>query len=208
MPGGEGTQGTPARIRALSRDSVPRPFQAFGGPIARLLVELDLQTGLRWGELTELRGGDVIDDAHHDDRAYLRVERAVAGIGAVDNPLANGGRFYVEDTTKGGTYAHGTRTAYLCAPCRCLWCRRAFATYRAERRTRLYASAHAWANDTATDLTIEAIRSDGEQVEVTTRVAEPGPLIAMKPQAVMSRSVISTSSLSSCWQHANVGGSH
>lgn len=196
----------PARIRALSRDSVLRLFQALGGPIARLLVELDLQTGLRWGELTELRGRDVIDDAHHDDRAYLRVERAVADVGAVDNPLTNGGRFYVEDTTKGGTdrriglsptmsrrlwdhihehgiaddgllfpysrlkdewaiaqvptvaghllaevpddlgrtepnvkgrtYAHGTRTAYLCAPCRCLWCRRAFATYRAERRAR------------------------------------------------------------------------
>jgi integrase len=82
---------------------VLRLFQALSGPIARLLVELDLQTGLRWGELTELRGGDVIDDAHHDDRAYLRVERAVADVGAVDNPLANGGRFYIEDTTKGGT---------------------------------------------------------------------------------------------------------
>lgn len=54
---------------------------------------------------------------------------------------------------------------------------------------RLHASAHAWANDTATDLTIEVIRSDRERVEVTTPVAEPGPLIAMKLQAVMNRSV-------------------
>jgi hypothetical protein len=54
---------------------------------------------------------------------------------------------------------------------------------------RLHASAHAWAYDTATDLTIEVIRSDGERVEVTTPVAEPGPLIAMKLQAVMNRSV-------------------
>ena len=37
---------------------------------------------------------------------------------------------------KGYTYAHGTCTAYQSAPCRCLWCRRAFAIYRAERRAR------------------------------------------------------------------------
>jgi hypothetical protein len=54
---------------------------------------------------------------------------------------------------------------------------------------RLHASAHAWANDTATDVTIEVVRLDGDPVEVTTRVAEPGPLIAMKIQAVMNRSV-------------------
>jgi hypothetical protein len=53
---------------------------------------------------------------------------------------------------------------------------------------RLHASAHAWANDTATDLTIEVIRKNGEHVDVTTPVAEPGPLIAMKLQAVMNRS--------------------
>ncbi|WP_091116457.1 prevent-host-death protein [Nocardioides psychrotolerans] len=50
---------------------------------------------------------------------------------------------------------------------------------------RLHASAHAWANDTATDV----VRSNGERIEVTTPVAEPGPLIAMKLQAVMNRSV-------------------
>jgi hypothetical protein len=54
---------------------------------------------------------------------------------------------------------------------------------------RLHASAHAWAHDTATDLTIEAVRHGGERVEATTPVAEPGPLIAMKLQAIMNRSV-------------------
>lgn len=54
---------------------------------------------------------------------------------------------------------------------------------------RLHASAHAWANDTATDVTIEVVRSSGERIEVMTPVAEPGPLIAMKLQAVMNRSV-------------------
>lgn len=54
---------------------------------------------------------------------------------------------------------------------------------------RLHASAHAWANDTATNVTIEVVRIDGDLVEVTAKVAEPGPLIAMKIQAVMNRSV-------------------
>ena len=54
---------------------------------------------------------------------------------------------------------------------------------------RLHASAHAWANDSATDLTIEVARRDGQRIEVTTPVAEPGPLIAMKLQAIMNRSV-------------------
>lgn len=54
---------------------------------------------------------------------------------------------------------------------------------------RLHASAHAWANDTATDVVIEAARLGDAPVTVTTKVAEPGPLIAMKIQAVMNRSV-------------------
>jgi hypothetical protein len=54
---------------------------------------------------------------------------------------------------------------------------------------RLHASAHAWANDTATNLAIEVIRRAGERVEVTAPVAEPGPLIATKLQSVMNRSV-------------------
>lgn len=54
---------------------------------------------------------------------------------------------------------------------------------------RLHASAHAWANDTSTDVTIEVVRGQGGPVAVTTKVAEPGPLIAMKIQAVMNRPV-------------------
>jgi hypothetical protein len=34
-----------------------------------MLVELDLQTGCRWGELTELRGRDVLDDPDDEDRS-------------------------------------------------------------------------------------------------------------------------------------------
>ena len=53
---------------------------------------------------------------------------------------------------------------------------------------RLHASAHAWAHDTATDLRIGAVSAQDDSIEVTTPVAEPGPLIAMKLQAVMNRS--------------------
>jgi hypothetical protein len=45
---------------------------------------------------------------------------------------------------------------------------------------RLHASAHAWANDSATEITIEVVPLSGARVEVSTLVAEPGPLVAMK----------------------------
>lgn len=54
---------------------------------------------------------------------------------------------------------------------------------------RLHAASHAWAYDTATDLTIEAITRSGDRTTATTPVAEPGPLVAMKLQAVMNRTV-------------------
>src|SRR5262249_26306880 len=46
---------------------------------------------------------------------------------------------------------------------------------------RLHASAHAWATDCATEVTIAVASSSGSPVEVSTLVAEPGPLIPMKP---------------------------
>jgi hypothetical protein len=52
---------------------------------------------------------------------------------------------------------------------------------------RLHANSHAWASDTATEITLEVFAADGATVVATTRVAEPGPLIAMKLQAIMNR---------------------
>lgn len=52
---------------------------------------------------------------------------------------------------------------------------------------RLHAVAHAWAHESATDVTIEVGLPDGSVFAVNTPVAEPGPLIAMKLQAVMNR---------------------
>jgi hypothetical protein len=52
---------------------------------------------------------------------------------------------------------------------------------------RLHAFAHAWANDSATEVTIEVETFSGAHVEVSALVAEPGPLVAMKLQAIMNR---------------------
>src|SRR5665648_745048 len=54
---------------------------------------------------------------------------------------------------------------------------------------RLYEMAHAWAFRTATELRIDVLGSDGQSpVSAVARVAEPGPLVAMKLQAVLLRS--------------------
>jgi integrase len=92
----------PRRIRALIPEDAGRLVAALPGPASRMLVELDLQSGCRWGEITELRGRDVRDDPDAEDRVYLNLTRAVIDIGADDNPAKDGGRFYVEDMTKGG----------------------------------------------------------------------------------------------------------
>jgi hypothetical protein len=55
---------------------------------------------------------------------------------------------------------------------------------------RLHAFAHAWANDTATEVIIEVEPLTGTRVEASTLVAEPGPIVAMKLQAVMNRAVV------------------
>jgi len=52
---------------------------------------------------------------------------------------------------------------------------------------RLHAFAHAWASDTATEVTIRVAPLSGVHVEVSALVAEPGPLVAMKLQAIMNR---------------------
>jgi hypothetical protein len=52
---------------------------------------------------------------------------------------------------------------------------------------RLACSIHAWASDSATEVTIEVAPLSGAHVEVSALVAEPGPLVAMKLQAIMNR---------------------
>lgn len=52
---------------------------------------------------------------------------------------------------------------------------------------RLHAMAHEWAHATATDITIQVDSGGQTLVEVTVPVAEPGPIVAMKLQAVLDR---------------------
>jgi hypothetical protein len=60
----------------------------------------------------------------------------------------------------------------------------------ADPTDRLAVLSHAWAIETATPVTIRAVSSPvGAITEVIARVAEPGPLIAMKLQSVMNRPV-------------------
>lgn len=53
---------------------------------------------------------------------------------------------------------------------------------------RLHARSHAWAADSASVMTISVVTSNRKELaHVSTRVAEPGPLVAMKLQAIMDR---------------------
>jgi integrase len=194
----------PRRIKAANGADISTLMENMPGPIAKMLVHLAVQSGCRWGELSELRGRDIVVNPDAPDTDYLDIQRAVADAGFADNPRQDGSRFFVEDTTKGGrdrkigpsapltrllrvyiceqkicaddllfplsrlqrewraanpepepvavavpddlgrtapnargrTYAHGTLSAYTAGGCKCEWCRRAFAVYRAERRAR------------------------------------------------------------------------
>lgn len=53
---------------------------------------------------------------------------------------------------------------------------------------RLHAGSHAWAADTASPMSIVVLGSDRQELaKVASKVALPGPLIAMKLQAIMDR---------------------
>jgi integrase len=178
----------PQKPRAIiTPEQFGRVYDALPDDTMRLLAETKIETGLRWGELTELRVRDI------DFRTrMLTVSRAVVEVNAKFHPA--GGRFLVKDYPKDGeyrrlkltsqiagklrayarerglsdddlvfampergpvltmlpnpdrlgrtgpsaagrTYRHGTLSAYTAGRCRCEHCRRAFAQYRAQRRT-------------------------------------------------------------------------
>jgi integrase len=177
----------PATRRIITPDQFASIHAALLTDETRLLVETDVETGLRWGELVELRVRDL--DLQH---GMLAVSRTVIEIPAKFHPT--GHRFLIKNYPKdkqprrlglsrhirdqltehvagkapgellfpapppaaktdrlaeladsdalgltepnaaGHTYRHGTTTAYNMAPCRCDYCRNAYATYRAQRR--------------------------------------------------------------------------
>ncbi len=74
-----------------------RIYQALPGTDAKLLVETDIESGLRWGELTELR----VKDLDFNSRA-LTVSRAVVEVSPKFHP--EGKRFWVKEYPKDGEY--------------------------------------------------------------------------------------------------------
>ena len=92
---------TPTVPRKLLKIITPEQFDAIYAAlpdaISRLLIETDLETGLRWGELTELRVKDLDPGTR-----LLTVSRAVVQVDPKFHPA--GERFLVKEYPKDGEY--------------------------------------------------------------------------------------------------------
>jgi integrase len=80
--------------RILSPDEIGRLLLALPNDAARLLVEVAIGSGLRWGELIELRPHDL-----HPASGILTVTRAVVELNPHDHPT--GDRFLIKPYPKG-----------------------------------------------------------------------------------------------------------
>jgi integrase len=83
-------------------------YQALPDADARLLVETDIESGLRWGELTELRVRDLDLVTR-----ILTVSRAVVEVPPEEHP--SGGRFLVKDYPKDKEYRRLKLSAQITA---------------------------------------------------------------------------------------------
>jgi len=83
-------------------------YKALPDADAQLLVETDIESGLRWGELTELRARDL-DPASR----LLTVSRAVVEVPPEEHP--SGGRFLVKDYPKDKEYRRFKVSAQITA---------------------------------------------------------------------------------------------
>jgi integrase len=83
--------------RIITPAQFDRLYQALPLADARLLVETDIESGLRWGELTEVRTGDL-----DFQTGILTVSRAVVELSQEDHP--DGGRFLVKSYPKDKEY--------------------------------------------------------------------------------------------------------
>jgi len=79
--------------RIITAAQFDRLYQTLPDADTQLLIETDIESGLRWGELTELRVRDL-DIA----TGILTVSRAVVELSPDDHP--DGGRFLVKDYPK------------------------------------------------------------------------------------------------------------
>lgn len=85
-------------LRILTPREFTRLLDALPGPQWRLLVELAVESGVRWGELAELRVGDLRRDIH-----VLTVVRTLVEL---NNPNEAGRRFVVKHYPKNTEYRH------------------------------------------------------------------------------------------------------
>ena len=83
--------------RIITPAQFDRLYQALPDDSARLLVEMAIESGMRWGELTEIRPGDL-----DFETGILIVSRAVVELTQDDHP--EGGRFLVKEYPKDKEY--------------------------------------------------------------------------------------------------------
>ena len=86
---------TPRRI--ITPAQFDRLYQTLPDADAQLLVETDIESGMRWGELTEIRVRDL-----DFETGILTISRAVVELTQDDHP--DGGRFLVKDYPKDKEY--------------------------------------------------------------------------------------------------------
>jgi integrase len=92
------TPPTPAKPRRIITPAqFDRLYQALPDADARLLVETAIESGMRWGELTEIRVGDL-----DFQTGILTVSRAVVELTQDDHP--EGARFLTKDYPKDKEY--------------------------------------------------------------------------------------------------------
>jgi len=88
------TPPVPKKRRAIpTPDQFDRLYSHLPNDAARLLVEVDIETGLRWGELVELRPADIDADTH-----VVSVSRVVLELVPRFHP--DGGRFLIKQYPK------------------------------------------------------------------------------------------------------------
>jgi len=181
----------PATVRTIV---TPEQFDVVYGALpdadAQLLVETAIESGLRWGELAELRVKDLdlatrmltvsrkvteVNREFHPegrrflvrlypkDKEYRRLKLSPQIAAKLKAHITAGGLGhdgllfarratppvplrevieavsleFTEPNAAGHRYRHGTLSAYNAGRCRCLYCRRVFADYRAEHRAAL-----------------------------------------------------------------------
>jgi integrase len=84
-------------LQIISPEQLDAIYAALPDAISQLLIETDIETGLRWGELTELRARDLDSVTR-----VLTVSRAVVQVDRKFHPA--GGRFLVKEYPKDREY--------------------------------------------------------------------------------------------------------